>query len=50
VLLPSIIRILTSKWMQLAKHVAEIRKKKKANEIFMRKPEGKRLLGIPGYR
>jgi hypothetical protein len=48
---PSIIRIIKSRRMIWAGHVARIRgEKRKAYKILVRKPEGKRPLGRPGSR
>jgi hypothetical protein len=42
---PSIIRIIKSRRMKLAGHVARIGEKRNAYRIFVRKPEGKRPMG-----
>jgi hypothetical protein len=42
---PSIIRIIKSRRMRWAGHVARIGEKKNAHRIFVGKPEGKRPLG-----
>jgi hypothetical protein len=39
---PSIIRIIKSKRMRWAGHVARMRKKRKANRLLVGKPEGRR--------
>jgi hypothetical protein len=44
---PSIIRMINSRRMRWARHVARIRAKRKACRIFVGKPEGKRPLGKP---
>jgi hypothetical protein len=45
--LPSIIRIIKSRWMRLLGHVAGIGEKKNACVLLVGKPEGKRPLGSP---
>jgi hypothetical protein len=47
---PSIIRIIKSRRMRLAGHVARIREKRNAYRLFVRKPEGRRPLGRPRRR
>jgi hypothetical protein len=47
---PSIIRILKSRRMRLAGHLARIGEKRNAYRTRMGKPEGKRLLGRPRRR
>jgi hypothetical protein len=47
---PSIIRIIKSRRMRWAGHVARMREKKKAYRLLVRKPEGKRPLGRPRHR
>jgi hypothetical protein len=42
---PSIIRIIKSRRMRLAGHVARIREKRNAYRLLVGKPEGKSLLG-----
>jgi hypothetical protein len=44
---PSIIRMITSRRMRWAGHVARIGAKRNAYRILMGKREGKRPLGIP---
>jgi hypothetical protein len=44
---PGIIRIIKSKRMRLAGHLARIGEKKNAYRLLVRKPEGKRPLGRP---
>jgi hypothetical protein len=47
---PSIIRIIKSRRMRLARHVAGMGEKTNAHRILMEKPEGKRPLGRPRHR
>jgi hypothetical protein len=47
---PSIIRIIKSKRMRWAGHVARIGEKRNAYRLFVGKPEGKRPLGRPRRR
>jgi hypothetical protein len=47
---PSIIRIIKSRRMRWAGHVARMGKKRNAYRILMGKPDGKRPLGIPRRR
>jgi hypothetical protein len=47
---PSIIRIIKSKRMRLARHVAPMGAKRNVNRLFVGKPEGKRPLGKPRRR
>jgi hypothetical protein len=47
---PSIIRIITSRRMRWADHVARIGEKRNAYTLLMVKPEGKRPLGRPRRR
>jgi hypothetical protein len=47
---PSIIRIIKSRRMRWAWHVARIGEKRNAYRILMGKPEGKRPLGRPRHR
>jgi hypothetical protein len=47
---PSIIRIIKSRWMRWAGHVARMGKKRKAYRLLVGKPEGKRPLGRPWRR
>jgi hypothetical protein len=47
---PSIIRIIKSRKMRWAGHVARIGEKRNAYRLLMRKPEGKRPLGRPRRR
>jgi hypothetical protein len=47
---PSLIRIIKSRWMRWAGHVARIEKKRNAYRLLVTKPEGKRLLGRPRRR
>jgi hypothetical protein len=47
---PSIIRIIKSRRMRLAGHVARIGEKRNAYRFLVGKPEGKRLLGRPRRR
>jgi hypothetical protein len=42
---PSIIRMIKSRRMKWAGHVARIREKRNAYKLLMRKPDGKRPLG-----
>jgi hypothetical protein len=44
---PSIIRIIKSRRMRWAGHVARMREKRKACRLLVGKPEGKRPLGSP---
>jgi hypothetical protein len=44
---PSIIRIIKSRRMRWAGHIAQMRKKRNAYRILVGKPEGKRPLGRP---
>jgi hypothetical protein len=48
--LPSIIRIIKSRRMRWAGHVARIGEKRNAYRLLVGKPEGKRLLGRPRCR
>jgi hypothetical protein len=48
--LPSTIRIVKSRRMRWAGHVARMREKRNAYRLLVGKPEGKRLLGRPGRR
>jgi hypothetical protein len=47
---PSIIRIIKSRRMRLAGHVARMRAKRNAYSILVKNPEGKRPLGRPRRR
>jgi hypothetical protein len=47
---PSIIRIIKSRRMRWAGHVARVGEKRKAFRLLVGKPEGKRPLGIPRRR
>jgi hypothetical protein len=47
---PSIIRMINSRRMKWAGHVARMGEKRNAHRILVRKPEGKRLLGKPRLR
>jgi hypothetical protein len=47
---PSIIRILKSRRMRWAGHVARMGKKRNAHRLLVGKPEGKRSLGRPRSR
>jgi hypothetical protein len=47
---PSIIRIIKSRRMRCAGHVARIGEKRNAYRLLARKPEGKRPLGRPRRR
>jgi hypothetical protein len=47
---PGIIRMMKSRRMRWAGHVAQMRNERKVNRLFVRKPEGKRPLGRPRYR
>jgi hypothetical protein len=47
---PSIIRIIKSRMMRWAGHVARMGRKRNVYRIWVRKPEGKRLLGRPRRR
>jgi hypothetical protein len=47
---PSIIRIIKSRRMTWAGHVARIREKSNAYRLFVGKPEGKKPLGRPRRR
>jgi hypothetical protein len=47
---PSIIRIMKSRRMRWAGHVARMREKRNAYRLLVRKPEGKRTLGRPRRR
>jgi hypothetical protein len=44
---PSIIRIIKSRRMRWARHVAQMRAKRNAYRLLMGKPEGKRAVGRP---
>jgi hypothetical protein len=46
----SIIRIIKSRRMRLAGHVARIGEKRNASRLLVGKPEGKKLLGRPRRR
>jgi hypothetical protein len=48
--LPSIIRIIKSRSMRWAGHVARMGEKRNAYRLLMGKPEGKRPLGRPRHR
>jgi hypothetical protein len=48
--LPSIIRIIKSRRMRWAGHVARMGEKRNAYRLLVRKPEGKRPLGRPKHR
>jgi transcription termination factor 2 len=48
--LPSIIRIIRSRRMRWAGHVARMEEKRNTCKLFVGKPEGKRLLGRPSRR
>jgi hypothetical protein len=48
--LPSVIRMIKSRGMRWAGHVAQMREKRNANRLLVRKPEGQRLLGRPRRR
>jgi hypothetical protein len=48
--LPSIIRMIKSRGMRWAEHVARTRGNRNAYRILVGKPEGKGLLGRPRYR
>jgi hypothetical protein len=47
---PSLIKIIKSRRMRCAFHVARMGEKSKAYRLLVGKPEGKRLLGRPRYR
>jgi hypothetical protein len=47
---PSIIRIIKSRRMRLAGHVARMGEKKTSYRLLVGKPEGKRPLGRPRHR
>jgi hypothetical protein len=47
---PSIIRIMKSRWMRWAGHVARMGEKRNAYRLLVGKPEGKRPLGRPKRR
>jgi hypothetical protein len=47
---PSIIRVVKSRRMRWAWHVARIGEKRNAYRILVGKPEGKRLLGRPRHK
>jgi hypothetical protein len=47
---PSIIRIIKSRWMRWAGHVARMREKRNAYRLLVGKPEGKRPLGRSSRR
>jgi hypothetical protein len=47
---PSIIRIIKSRKVRWARHVARMGEKRNAYRLLVRKPEGKRLLGRPKRR
>jgi hypothetical protein len=47
---PSIIRMIKSRRMRWAGHVARMREKRNANRILVGNPEGKRPLGRPRHR
>jgi hypothetical protein len=47
---PSIIRIITSRWMRWAGHVARMGGKRNVYRLLVGKPEGKRPLGRPRRR
>jgi hypothetical protein len=47
---PSIIRIIKSRWMRWAGHVARMGEKRNAYRILVGNPEGKRPLGRPRRR
>jgi hypothetical protein len=47
---PSIIRIIESRTMRWAGHVARMREKRNAYRLLVGKPEGKRPLGRPRRR
>jgi hypothetical protein len=47
---PNIIRMIKSRWMRLAGHVARMGEKRNAYRILVGKPEGKRSLGRPRCR
>jgi hypothetical protein len=47
---PSIIRIMKSRSMRWAEHVARMGEKRNAYRLLVGKPEGKRPLGIPRRR
>jgi hypothetical protein len=49
-LLKSIIRMIKSRRMRLAEHLARMGEKRNAYRIFVEKPEGKRPLGRPRRR
>jgi hypothetical protein len=47
---PSIIRMIKSRRMRWAEHVARMGEKRNMYRLLVGKPEGKRLLGRPRYR
>jgi hypothetical protein len=47
---PSTIRIIKSRWMRWAGHVARMREKKNVYRLMVGKPEGRRPLGRPRRR
>jgi hypothetical protein len=47
---PSIIRIIKSRWMRWAGHVARLGEKRNVYSLLVGKPEGKRPLGRPRRR
>jgi hypothetical protein len=47
---PSVIRMINSRRMRWAEHVARIREKRNACKTSLKKPEGRRPLGRPRRR
>jgi hypothetical protein len=48
--LPNIVRVVKSRRMRWAGHVARIGERRGVCRVFERKPEGKRLLGRPRHK
>jgi hypothetical protein len=47
---PNIVRVIESRRMRWVGHVARMGEGRSAYRVLVGKPEGKRLLGRPGYR
>jgi hypothetical protein len=47
---PNIIRMVKSRTMKWAGHIAVVKTKRSESRIWVENPEGKRALGMPGLR
>jgi hypothetical protein len=47
---PNVIRVIKSRRMRYARHVAYMKKQRNAHRLLVGKPKGKRPLGTPKHR